>query len=241
MENIKLLNPNFFFLKDSYSELYDLCKKMDLDIINEKYNHSVVISGNILEILLKTVLKADDDLDKLIDKICKLNSTASEIGLYIKDIRTNSQRAVHNSRRFSKSKALKNAELVYEVTSYFLYEGVMPLNSYQAPQYYDDWVKKEIADIRDLEEYETALEKEVSDKPIETQKDINLNYFDMAASGDSGHLETPEDSNIKPEKKSSKKVVIKIKSEKTPVIRFIIPEDMVDEFNPVIDIDYVED
>ena len=37
------LNPNFFFLKDSYPELYEQCKNMDICIVNEKYNQSVIL------------------------------------------------------------------------------------------------------------------------------------------------------------------------------------------------------
>lgn len=223
MEEINLLNPNFFFLKDNYDSLYDKCKNMDLAIVNEKYNASVIASNSILHELLKTIAKSEDgDLDKLLDRVCKLNTTASEIGLYLREIRANGKRAINNSRRFSKSKAIKNAEMVYEVTSYFLYAGLNPLEPYQPPQYYDDWVKKEIADIRDLEEYladfnEKTHEEEFTESKPQTE----------------GSREKSEG--------SSKKIVIKVKTEKTPEIRLIMKEDMVDEFKPVIEIDYFED
>ncbi|MDO5847958.1 MAG: hypothetical protein Q4P18_00275 [Methanobrevibacter sp.] len=276
MESMKLLNPNFFFLKDNYLPLYEECKKMDLAIVNEKYNDSVIISNNILEILLRTIVKSDndDDLDKLIDKVCKLNSTASEIGLYIREIRMNSQRAINNSRRFSKSKAIKNAEMVYEVTSYFLYEGVNPLNPYEPPHYYDDWIKKEIAEIRALEEYESNLNEEEQGKddvqnlqkvlddftsktksklPKESQEQldfINSALLELEKQNSENKelsekiIKKRDEQFSKPKKsngKSSKKVVIEVKTEKTPVIRVIMREDMIDEFKPVIDIDYVDD
>lgn len=223
MEEMNLLNPNFFFLKDNYDSLYDKCKNMDLAIVNEKYNASVIASNSILHELLKIITKSGDgDLDKLLDRVCKLNTTASEIGLYLREIRINGKRAINNSRRFSKSKAIKNAEMVYEVTSYFLYAGVNPLEPYQPPQYYDGWVKKEIADIRDLEEYLSDFSENTSEEDL-AESTVQLEDFD------------------KKNEESSKKIVIKVKTEKTPEIRLIMKEDMVDEFKPVIEIDYVED
>lgn len=233
MEDIQLLNPNFFFLQDNYPTLYDECKEMDLAIVNEKYNDSVILSAGILESLVKIITKSDDeDLDKLIDRVCKLNSTASEIGLYLKDIRINSQKAIENPKRFSKSKSLKNAEMVYEVTSYFLYTGVSPLESYSAPHYYDNWVKKEIADIRAREEYEYDLQDKVDE--ISSQKVLD----DFTSQKKKDIIKSQ---SLKKEKSSSKKIVIKVKTEKTPVIRLIMREDMLDEFKPVIDIDYIDD
>lgn len=273
MENMKLLDPNFFFLRDNYAPLYDKCKNMDLAIVNEKYNNSVILSEDILDSLLRLIVKSDndDDLDKLIDRVCKLNSTASEIGLYLREIRMNSQRAINNSRRFSKSKAIKNAEMVYEVTAYFLYAGVNPLDPYTPPQYYDDWVKKEIADVRALEEYESITNEKVEEEEQTLQKVLDdftsenktklpkksqeqLDFINSAL------MELEKQKNVnkelsekiikkrnqqfskdKKESKSSKKVVIEVKTEKTPVIRVIMREDMIDEFKPVIDIDYVDD
>lgn len=275
MENMKLLNPNFFFLRDNHAPLYEKCKEMDLAIVNEKYNNSVIISNDILDYLLRVIVKSDNDgdIDKLIDRVCKLNSTASEIGLYIRDIRMNSQRAINNSRRFSKSKAIKNAEMVYEVTSYFLYTGVNPLEPYAAPHYYDDWVKKEIADIRALEEYESNFKEEDGEEeqtlqrvlddftsktksklPKESQEQldfINSALLELEKQNSNNELSDKiikkRDEKFsqhkvgKTEDKSSKKVVIKVKTEKTPVIRIVMREDMIDEFKPVIDIDYLDD
>lgn len=223
MENMNLLNPNFFFLKDNYDSLYDKCKNMDLAIVNEKYNASVIASNSILHELLKIIAKSEDgNLDKLLDKVCNLNTTASEIGLYLREIRTNGKRAINNSRRFSKSKAIKNAEMVYEVTSYFLYAGVNPLEPYKSPQYYDSWVKKEIADIRDLEEYLSEFNEKTSEEEITESK-------------------PQRDDSTEKSEESSKKIVIKVKTEKTPEIRLIMKEDMVDDFKPIIEIDYLED
>lgn len=217
----ELLNPNFIFLRDDYPSLYDKCKEMDLAIVNEKYNDSVVLSESILDELLKILVKYDNNnnLDELIERVCKLNSTATEIGLFLKEIRTNSQKASNNPKRFSKSKAITNAEMVYEVTSYFLYVGENPLEPYSPPHYYDEWVKNEIANISNREEYECNTHKE--EKKENPQKLL-------------------EDFSEKTEE-SSKKIAIEIKTEKTPVIRVIMREDMVDKFKPVIDIDYVDD
>ena len=85
-----------------------------------------------------------------------------------------------------------------------------------------DWVKKEIADIRDLEEYLADFNEKTHEEEFTESK-----------------LQT-EDSREKSEG-SSKKIVIKVKTEKTPEIRLIMKEDMVDEFKPVIEIDYFED
>lgn len=223
MENMNLLNPNFFFLKDNYDSLYDKCKNMDLAIVNEKYNASVIASNSILHELLKIIVKSEDgDIDKLLERVCKSNTTASEIGLYLKEIRANSKRAINNSRRFSKSKAIKNAEMVYEVTSYFLYAGVNPLEPYQPPQYYDGWVKKEIADIKDLEEYIASFNQKNTEEDITESK-------------------PKTDDSINKKEESSKKIVIKVKTEKTPEIRLIMKEDMVNDFKPVIEIDYLKD
>ena len=246
------LNPNFFFLKDSYPELYEQCKNMDICIVNEKYNQSVILSKDILHNLLKIVLNTDDDLNKLVDRICKINSTASEIGLYIQEINTNSQKAIQNARRYSKSKAIKNAELVYEVVSYFLYMGVNPLNPYEPPQYYDDWVKKEIAEIRALEEYETNfIQEEPKNLEFIIEEFIENNKSKLSSKSQeqldfiaSKILELEKEDVEKPEikdEKSDEKIAIEVKTGISPTIRFIIPKDKVDDFNPIVEIDYIED
>lgn len=276
MSNLSLVNPNFFFLKDSYPVLYDECVKMDLAIVNEKYNESVKISLDIIDYLVRIMLKVDDnneDLEKLVKRLCKFNNTASEIEIYLHDILVNGERAIHNSRRFSRSKAVKNAEEVYEVVSYFLYDAVDgdSIGSYVTPERKDNWVKNEIAKAREMENAFNnthnevkKIQKVIDDFKNETQESLSPESQKQIDFIDSALLEL-EKQNLKDDelakriikkrneklantyeiveepKKDSRDVVIELKTEKSSIIKIIMPEDMIDSIKPVINISYLDE
>ncbi len=217
MSNLKLTNSNFFFLKDSYPILYNKCKKMDLAIVNEEYNKSVALSGEILSDLVNIILNTDnssDDLSKLIERICKFNNTASEICIYLNDIRINSEGAINHTRHFSHKKAVDNAEKVHEVTAYFLVDENMeePVDFYNIPASDDDWVKMEKANLRSLDEFSSS---EVISKSQKRSDEIGVN--------------------------KNKKVVIELKTDNSPIITITMPEEMMEDIKPTINIDYLEE